>query len=203
MPESRLPKMIFNMEYEHKNSWCRDLLSIFEQTNFVHIFDNKITVDPSDVKVKLLEIFDTNFTNSLPLKQKLRNYALLKFSFDPEPYALKYLSRNKRSIFAQLRMGILPLRIETGRFQNLDLIDRKCVYCNLGQIEDEHHFLFNCSHYDHIRTPFLRKCVDVDENFESFDEIEKFRFVLNNEAMQIETANFAQEAFLFRKNTSA
>ena len=41
----------------------------------------------------------------------------------------------------------------------------------------------------------------MDENFESFDEIEKFRFVLNNESIQIKTANFAQEAFFYRKNT--
>ena len=70
-----------------------------------------------------------------------------------------------------------------------------------GKIEDENHFLFDCSHYNHIRAPFLRKCVEVDENFENFDEIEKFRFILNNEAIQIDTANFAQEAFYYRKNT--
>ena len=98
MPDDRLPKVIFNLEYKHKNSWCRDLTSIFGQTNFMHIFDSKVIVDRSDVKVKLLEIFDSNFTNSLPLKPKLRNYALLKFSFEPEPYALKYLNRNKSQI---------------------------------------------------------------------------------------------------------
>ena len=99
-------------------------------------------------------------------------------------------------------MGILPLRIETGRFQNLELIDRKCMYCNVGQIEDEHHFIFHCSHYSHLRTPFLSKCSEIDENFQLLDDIEKFRFVLSNELIQTETANFAQEAFLFRKNTN-
>ena len=202
MPEGRLPKIIFNLEFENKNSWCRDLRSIFEQTNFMHVFDNKITVDPSDIETELLDIFNSNFTASLPLKSKLRNYALFKFSFETELYATKYLSRNKRSIFAQLRMGILPLRIETGRFQNLELVDRKCLYCNLDQIEDENHFLFNCSHYSQFRAPFLRKCSEIDENFEQLDGIEKFRFVLSNEQIQIETANFAQEAFLFRKNTN-
>ena len=59
----------------------------------------------------------------------------------------------------------------------------------------------NCNH--HKRSPFLRKCGEVDETFESFDEIEKFRFVLNYEAMQIETANYAQESFFYRKNTNA
>ena len=201
MPESRLPKIIFAHEFENLNSWCRDIKSIFEQTNYMHIFTNKISVDPSDVKDKLLELFSSNFTDSLPMKQKLRNYALFKFSFEPEPYACAYLSRNKRSIFAQLRMGILPLRVETGRFQNMDLNNRTCIYCNSGNVEDENHFIFHCSHYDHLRAPFLVKCSEVVENFGQFDEIEKFRCVLSNEKIQTETASFVQEAFLFRKKT--
>ena len=167
----------------------------------MHIFDNKITVDPLDVKGKLLEIYSTSFTDALPLKPKLRNYALFKFSFECEPYNCAYLSRNKRSIFAQLRMGILPLRIETGRFQNLDLQSRICIYCNSQKIEDEYHFIFQCSHYDHLRGPFLEKCSDAEETFDTMDEVEKFRFVLSNEKVQTITADFAQEAFLFRKKT--
>ena len=73
-------------------------------------------------------------------------------------------------------MGILPLRIETGRFQNLDLKDRLCMYCNSGHIEDENHFIFHCNHYDHLRGPFLEKC-------------------------SLAIDNFIKEAFLFRKNT--
>ena len=124
MPDSRLPKIIFENEFESRKSWGRDIRSIFEQSNYLHIFENKLTIDPSDIQKKLLEMFTNNFTDSLPLKPKLRNYALFKFSFEPEPYVCAYLSRNKRSIFAQSRMGILPLRIETGRFQNMDLIGR-------------------------------------------------------------------------------
>ena len=34
MPDYRRPKIIYNLEYQHKNSWCRDLMSIFDQTNW-------------------------------------------------------------------------------------------------------------------------------------------------------------------------
>ena len=44
----------------------------------------------------------------------------------------------------------------------------------------------------------VSQCVD---NFELLDEIERFRFVLSDEKIQTETANFVQEAFLYRKNT--
>ena len=94
-----------------------------------------------------------------------------------------------------------PLRIETRRFQNLDLQNRICFYCNSQKVEDEYHFLFQCSHYDHLRPSFLEKCAEAEETFEIMDEIEKFRFVLSNEKVQTLTADFAQEAFLFRKKT--
>ena len=83
----------------------------------------------------------------LPTKAKLRSYALHKFSFKTEPYVKKYYARNKRSLFAQLRCGILPLKIETGRFRNAPLAERKCDYCIERNIEDEYHFIFNCSFY--------------------------------------------------------
>ena len=60
--------------------------------------------------------------------------------------------RSHRSLLAQLRSGILPLRLETGRFQNirdentghfqkLKVEERVCTLCNLNCIEDEIHFV--------------------------------------------------------------
>ena len=50
---------------------------------------------------------------------KLRTYILFKFKYCTENYLKLYLSRSQRSLLAQLRTGILPLRIETGRYQNI------------------------------------------------------------------------------------
>ena len=41
------------------------------------------------------------------------------------------------------RFGILPLRIETGRFVNEALDNRLCRLCNSNAVEDEIHFLFS------------------------------------------------------------
>ena len=40
----------------------------------------------------------------------------------------------ERSHLAQLRLGILPLMIELGRFRNIDLEKRLCTVCNLSLI---------------------------------------------------------------------
>ena len=54
--------------------------------------------------------------DAVKVKPKLRNYNLFN---SVEPYVLKYIPKYKRSIFAQIRCGILPLAIETGRFKNV------------------------------------------------------------------------------------
>lgn len=47
---------------------------------------------------------------------------------------------------AQFRTGILPLRVETGKFTNVKL--EECVW---KVCEDEKHFLCKCSLYDTLR----------------------------------------------------
>ena len=113
---------------------------------------------------------------------------------------MKYLSHNKRSLFAQIRTGVLPLRVETGRFMGLPLQERQCVYCQNESVEDEHHFLFLCSAWNEIRSPFLDKCKEVNPEFDNLDEVEQFRFVMNEEQIQLDTAEFVCKAFYARKS---
>ena len=163
-------------------------------------FNSKNNVDLFRFNQTQLLIFKDNFVESLPKQEKHRNYAMYKFSFDTEAYVLKYLSRNKCSLFAQLRNGILPLRVETGRFKGLPLQERTCEYCLNGSVEDEHHFLFICNKWDEIRQPFLNKCKDVCPDFADMDEVERFRFVMNDELIQINTADYVSKAFYLRKS---
>ena len=76
-----------------------------------------------------------------------------------EPYVRNYIPKHIRSGCAQLRTGILPLHIETGRFVNITdsqtVMSRKttpteqiCNICQMNFIEDVKHFLFVCNTYD-------------------------------------------------------
>ena len=81
---------------------------------------------------------------------KLRTYVMFKTSYSPEKYVLLNLKRNERSMLAQFRCGILPLRIETGRYVGEKPEDRLCKMCERQLIEDEMHFLLHvhCPFYD-------------------------------------------------------
>ena len=65
------------------------------------------------------------------------------------------------SLISQLRLGIIPLRIEAGRYSNLNVTERACLICNSGEVEDENHFLFDCAHYVGEREILLH---DIGDN---------------------------------------
>ncbi len=66
---------------------------------------------------------------------------------------VKYcINRRKRSLTAQIRIGILPLHIATGRI---------CQVCNNGYVENEFHFACICNAYTALRNITYDKINDV------------------------------------------
>ncbi len=61
------------------------------------------------------------------------------------------MSRQQRSLIAQLRLGILPIYIEIGRFRGTQLDDRICQLCDTQKVEDEIRFVWKCNLYNDLR----------------------------------------------------
>ena len=74
-------------------------------------------------------------------------------------------------MFSKFRCGVASLRIEIGRYEHLDVNDRKCSFCD--SIEDESHVLFQCSVYSHITHVLTQKACIVNPNFENMLLLEK------------------------------
>ena len=108
------------------------------------------------------------------------------------------LSVTERSFMAQLRFGILPIHVETGRFRNTKLEDRICTLCQLEEIEDESHFLFRCSCYNDIRNRWLNKVITKCENFDNLTESEKLTLLFT--VYHRCTAKFIVQCYTTRKS---
>ncbi len=54
------------------------------------------------------------------------------------------------------RCGTAPLRIETGRFENMNVDEWICQICNTDVIEDEMHFLMSCNAHQQERHKLLK-----------------------------------------------
>ena len=64
---------------------------------------------------------------------KLRTFCQVKHVFGTENYILFNLSKRKRSLCAQIRSGILPLHIESGRWVGNIKENRLCNFCELNE----------------------------------------------------------------------
>ena len=103
------------------------------------------------------------------------------------------LNKQERSAMAQFRCGILPLRIETGRFTNEPSQERFCKLCNNGSIEDEEHFLLHCDAFKLHRETFYQN-IRLDKNAHV-----NLNLKMLMENYQRQTSKFINELFQFRK----
>ena len=111
-----------------------------------------------------------------------------------------------RKRLAQLRLGCLPIRIETDRYTR-PIVHRDHRYClqpkcenivsNLSDeakhIENEYHFIINCSQYDQLRSEMFAQ-IQAVEFFQMNDDA-KFIFLLTTQYVAKLVAQFIVNAF--------
>ena len=99
-----------------------------------------------------------------------------------EPYYLEILSRKHRGALAKFRSGTAPIKVETDRYQSLDLGERVCFHC-ISCIEDEEHVLMVSPVYDELRLRLISEALLVNPAFEGYSDMQKLCFLLSNSRM--------------------
>ena len=87
---------------------------------------------------------------------------MMKSYYACEKYVCAPLTKRQRSLCAQLRSGILPLHLETGRYRGVVDEERLCIYCDINDIENEFHFMFYCPLYHELRQKLFNRCKNLD-----------------------------------------
>ena len=67
------------------------------------------------------------------------------------------------ALFVRFRISAHSLLVEVGRYGKLTRTDRCCSFCN-NTVEDELHFLFNCSLYDSLILNYFSSMGDISPN---------------------------------------
>ena len=155
---------------------------------------------------------------------ELRTYALFKRNWQLEPYLTCVESRDQRVLLSKFRIGICPLRIETGRYEQVNKntrglpeLERTCKCCahlfDSPLVENEYHFLLVCPIYEHerkalldvVRSKFnltqndiLVKIHDINDLFVRITESDD-RDIINQTATYLERAFFKRERLLLDK----
>ena len=87
------------------------------------------------------------------------------------PYYVDILkNKNERA----MRISAHKLAIDGGRYLNISKHERFCTACNSGEVEDEEHFLLNCSLYKPLRQVLCSKLVKFNH------QCLNFKIILDN-----------------------
>ena len=180
------------MKYKTKN-WCfqidKELLS---ESNTSFSVGSSYTKSESSGIINAVQskLFDTYKTKWLSIVSsdsglsgmqngnKLRNHKLFKLNYETEPYVkTPILSRGQRGALTKFRCGMAPLKIETGRYCQTPIYEHIYFTCT-KLIEDEIHVLILCPVYQNIRVTLFEKAASLNEDFSSYEDTEKFKYLM-------------------------
>ena len=122
-----------------------------------------LRIFPSDVQEQLMSLhirewqiqINRDSSRSGNGRNKLRTYSLFKTDYIVEDYCKLFIPISHRSAFSKFRCGVSPIRIETARFENLEVNQQICPFRNF--VEDEIHVILHCNAYNDLRIILITK----------------------------------------------
>ena len=111
---------------------------------------------------------------------RLHIYRNIKNTLATERYILIANSVGGRRVMASLRMGCLPLAVETGRYSNIPYEERVCRLCDRGDVEDQSHFLCICPAFKDLRLQLFNHCNSISHSFYQLSLRNKVKFILSD-----------------------
>ncbi len=178
MDQSRLNRELFLFDKSaNGHNWSKKVKKVLSDCNLENLWNRNQQVPLEILKSRLAANSLENWRHKCSTKPKLRTYITFKNDLDVASHLCCNMPKYERSLISQLRLGILPLRIETGRYSNLEVKDRTCLICDTNNVEDEEHFLFNCEFYSNERSTFE---TGLNCNFADLSTIEKFKLIFKH-----------------------
>ena len=208
MDDDRLTKKVYQWDRSCKNNnWSRDVKRILKDIDKFELWDNEgaeINVKQllSHAEEKLMDKVKEQWRKNLNSQSKLRTYRLFKNEYKSDNYVHMNLSKSIRSKLAKLRSGTLPLRIETGRFERIDVDERVCKFCDVIPpcVETEYHFMFECARYINLRVVFLNHVLRFYPNFVNLEVSQKWDIVMNDKTIIAKTGHYICNAMELRNS---
>ena len=124
--------------------WAKDTKEIFNQIKCLDLFDNNVPIINfkeflHHAKLTLLSQYEISWRVLATKKTKLCIYNEYKNDYHVEKYCQIHLKRFQRSLLARLRLGVLPIQVEVGRYSNIPRQDRHCPLYTSREIENENY----------------------------------------------------------------
>ena len=109
------------------------------------------------LKLRLRDQYTSEWNEKLSMSSSLQFYRAIKPVINISTYLEKIVNVKYRKAISKIRLSSHNLHIETGRHRQTERNYRKCLFCNLNDIEDEYHFILICPPYNDIRKIHIKQ----------------------------------------------
>ena len=187
---------------EKKFTWSQDIKRTLEENGMLNLFLNEYYERPIFVHKRIFQTLcdqfhQNTFETIRNVRSKLRTYAIFKKQHGFETYLIQIKKFKFRRMLTKLRLSNHDLSIETGRHKKGEWREKEMRICPLchGHIENEVHFLFQCSTYNTLRDELFRS-LTLPINFQYLLNDEKLEFLMQN--LETDVAKFIHNCFELR-----
>ena len=174
------------------SNWVGGIQRIWTEFGMSGIWENQGSLYKhkavKNLKKNMLDRYEHNWLAHVGLSPtfstagtKLQTYIRVKQYFGLENYIRVTKNFKWRQDMAKLRLSAHPLRIESGRYCRPPLPpeQRVCQYCNLGGVENEEHFLLDCTLYAEERYELQQALSHICPKFGNLAKSELFSLILS------------------------
>ena len=175
-------KILIDGYKDSEVSWDAVIKSVLESNGMMNFYvDEPASHFPFSYKRLFQQLIDnfheTGLEDIKKYTSKLRTYALFKTKIGMEGYLQWINNISIRSQVTKLRLSNHQLAIETERHNGVSRDERFCMFCP-RKIEDEFHFLFECSAIGHLRRRLLDPIIQRISGFQFFPKDIKLKTLL-------------------------
>ena len=200
LPDHRWPKKILRWDRSLRTEgWFNQVQHIVSYANMELDPDSDCQIDLDILKARLLKLNRQRWRLESYEKSKLRTFVDICDHEKPRVIIEANLPRNHRSLVTKLKIGTLPLKLETGRWKDTPLEKRLCLACDQNLLESEYHFVIHCDAYRDTRTEFFQEVVNNTDLPVYGSEPVIMRTLLDESVIRI-TGRYLERMFLERKN---
>ncbi|MCG8113215.1 MAG: reverse transcriptase domain-containing protein [Candidatus Thiodiazotropha taylori] len=193
--ESKLSKLVYKIMFnEHENGlydykWIRCIKDILITVGRPELFKKSSISNPKAVKTSiaqtLSDLYIQEWYEKVNISSKGKQYLLFKDNLNFEKYLINIPKFHYDKII-KFRTGNHRLPIETGRWDDTAVNERKCNLCSKNDIGDEYHYLFSCDFFMDERKQYLKPFFYVRHNILKYQAL----LTTNNETTLVKLSKF-------------
>ena len=169
-------RLLYTLSIEENvhSVWIKYLKELFDETGYSSIWINQDIPNSnwliSSIKLRLHDQFKQGWYSLIEHSPKALNYRIFKENFEFENY-FRVLEDKDIYTLCKFRTTNHKLPIETGRWNNIDRVNRICTKCDNITIGDEYHYIMECEHFSNFRNRFIVTNLRERPNILKFKQI--------------------------------